>query len=172
MVSTPVSEQFMLCFVKLLTAIFTSEVLSVLYPLTPLFSSVLLFHVNPLPQLPGVYLPPAVITEERRSGTQLRNPPWAAAGPRNCSLFLALAGLMLWSETHCLTFHALKGVFQVLSSSVCSLLIWILCMIFISMKSSLFFLCQWFIFPFVLWFSGLTWLARRENNGGVLLEKL
>lgn len=94
-----------------------------------------------------------------------KNPTLAAAGPRNCRFFLDLAGLILWSVTH---FPCLEKIF---SSPLCSLFIWILCMIFISMKSPSFFLCQWFIFSFVLWFRVLTWLAKRENNGGVGLKK-
>lgn len=172
MVSTTVSEEFMLRFVKLLTAIFPGEVLSVLYPLTPMFSSVKsdFFMSTLCLDFLGLCLTAAVITEESRNGIELRNPTVAAAGPGNCRLFLDLAGLVLWSVNHWLTFHALKGFFHILSSPLCSLFIWILCMIFISMKNSSFFLCQC-LFSFELWFRVLTWLARRENNGGVVLKK-
>lgn len=74
------------------------------------------------------------------------------------------------SVTRLLVFHALTGFFQVLSSPLCSLVVWILCMIFTAMKNSSFFLCQWLIFSCVLWFWVLTWLARRENNGEAVLK--
>lgn len=157
MVSTPVSEEFMLYSVKLLTAIFTGEVLSVFYPMTPLFSSVQCYFFM---------------------STLCLNCLGAKKSSLGCCWAQELQivpGSCRFGTLQCnplLTLHALKGVFQILSSSVCSLFIWILCMIFISMKSSPFFLCQWFIFSFVLWLIVLTWLARRENNGGVVLKKL
>lgn len=119
----------------------------------------------------GVYLTAAVTAEESRSGTWLRNPTLAAAGPRNCRLFLDVAGLIPWSITHWLTFHALKGFFK--SSLVLSALYSFAFFVWFSFqwKTHHFSCVSGLFFSLGLWFRLLTWLARRENNGGVVLKK-
>lgn len=133
----------------------------------------LLFHVNPLPPLPEC--------ASHSSSDYWRKEEWCWAeksyfGCCWAQELLILPGSCRFDPLECNPlddFPCLEKIFFKPSLVLCVLYSFgFFAWFSFQWKAHSFFLCEWFIFSFVLWFRVLTWLARRENNGGVGLKKL